>query len=776
MNRGKKFIYGGLMTIIILFSSGFIALMGYMNFKTNYQEIKDTTYDEIAREFVEKIETSLSFGKSLKNYYGMSDIFQQCQKRLGDGMELFVMDTEDKLCYSTFEEEEELYQQIQQAVSQRNFQQAKEKKQADSAKIDQYNFLVNAIENDREIIGYFVVVYPDHVMGDLLADVKETVILQTLICMAVLLVLFFTGSFFLSHLPMAQEKKEKIKQIYPLILILCMLLLQSGCSLYVYQNSYRGSMMSGADEIMTNLHQSISSLVDSGVELKDIDGVSEYLGEKVAQVPILWNVRISDEIANAAGETNRESSLLKRYSLDGKYLTLEAELSNEYIEDKLVQNILILVSTLIIMMIFIVELMKLPTLSLYLVSEKRNKECDESYLQVSNALRISGFLCGTAEYICVPYAAMLIREWNESAFGLSVGMTAALPLSLEGFAQMIAMLILPKVIHKMDIRKALVIFGVAMAGINFTAFFADSAVAIILFRGAAGIAYAGFKQISNYLITRGYHTELERSRNLSQDNAGLLAGVTCGAGMGAIICETAGYSATFLVSAGVFIAYLGLTLWVVPWKWLKNKQSDEEATEKIGVKQLLHMIFSSEMFGYLLLIAIPLNIGVQLCVTLVPAICQNQGISTAMLSYCYIVNGIAGIYIGPSLVNAAKKKFGLCPSIAVAMALTGVSLLIIKLPPVIVMLMIASMLLGFLDGFATPLSMDQFMEMSIVKKTVTESSALIICVVISYILMTVAPMIAEGMLIETDFFLNPLMIGAVVYFLAAFLLVARKRK
>lgn len=776
MKKGKKYIYGSLMAIIIIFSCVFVAFMGYMNFKTNYQEIKDTTYDEIAKEFVERIDTSIGFGKSLENYYGMADIFRACRKRLGKDMEVFVIDTKDAICYSTFEDRQQVYQEVEQGISQRGFQQAKQGESAKSIKTGGYNYLLNGIQDNGEIAGYYVIAYQDSMIENLLKEVKKTVIIQTFICTVLLLVLFLIGYVILLRLHLKEEKEEKVLHLYPAIIILLVLILQSGCSLYTFQQSYKESMLSGADEIMTNLHQSISSLVEQGIDLKDVEGVSEYLGEKVSQIPILWNVKISDEIANASGETQRESSLLKRYQLDENCLTLEAELSTEYIQDKLIQNILILVSTLIIMMIFILELMKLPALSLYLVSDRKNKECDESYLQVSNALRISGFLCGTAEYICVPYAAMLIREWNESVFGLSVGMTAALPLSLEGFTQMIAMLVLPKVIKKVDMRKALVIFGASMAIINVTAFFANSAMAIILFRGAAGIAYAGFKQISNYLITKGYHTELERSRNLSQDNAGLLAGVTCGAGLGAIICETAGYSATFIISAVVFLIYLFITLVVVPWRWLDNKQVSEENKERLGIKKVLKMLFSWEMFGYILLIGMPLNIGVQLCVTLVPAICQNQGISTAMLSYCYIVNGIAGIYIGPALVNVSKKRLGLCPSIAIAMALTGFALFIIKMPPVIVMLMIGSIIFGFLDGFATPLSMDEFMELSIVKRTVSESAALIMCVVISYMLMTVAPMIAEAMLVETNFILSPLTIGAIVYIVAAFFLIAKRKK
>ena len=193
---------------------------------------------------------------------------------------------------------------------------------------------------------------------------------------------------------------------------------------------------------------------------------------------------------------------------------------------------------------------------------------------------------------------------------------------------MIAMLVLPKFVKKMDIKKTLVISSFMMAVCNILAFQADGALQIVLFRGLAGIAYAGFKQVSNYLITRGYKTDLQRSRNLSQDNAGLLGGVTCGAGLGAIICSTSGYALTFFVSAGVFIVYLFIAISVVPWKWLKGKQKDEEDVQKLGIKKVLRMIFSFEMLRYIFLIGIPLNIGVLLCVTLIPGICQSQGIST----------------------------------------------------------------------------------------------------------------------------------------------------
>ena len=62
------------------------------------------------------------------------------------------------------------------------------------------------------------------------------------------------------------------------------------------------------------------------------------------------------------------------------------------------------------------------------------------------------------------------------------------------------------------------------------------------------------------------------------------------------------------------------------------------------------------------------------------------------------------------------------------------------------------------------------MDLSVVKRTVSESTALIFSVVLSYVLTTVGPMVAETMLIETDFIITPLMIGAIVYAVAAVIL------
>ena len=115
-------------------------------------------------------------------------------------------------------------------------------------------------------------------------------------------------------------------------------------------------------------------------------------------------------------------------------------------------------------------------------------------------------------------------------------------------------------------------------------------------------------------------------------------------------------------------------------------------------------------------------------------------------------------------------------SIAFAFALTAVSIFILRLPPLVLMIVLSSMVLGFLDGFGTPMCTDQFMELNVVKNAVDESTALVFSVVLSYVLLTFAPMIAELMLLPDKGLFSPMLIGAAVYAAAAVLVFFFRRK
>ena len=83
------------------------------------------------------------------------------------------------------------------------------------------------------------------------------------------------------------------------------------------------------------------------------------------------------------------------------------------------------------------------------------------------------------------------------------------------------------------------------------------------------------------------------------------------------------------------------------------------------------------------------------------------------------------------------------------------------------MIVITSMILGFLDGFGTPLTTDKFMSLRVVRDEVDESTSLIFSVVLTYVLLTFAPIVAELLILPASGGFSPMMIAVLVYALAA---------
>ena len=779
VNKREKLVFVTLLIAVAAFSLIFISIMGFLNYRTLAIEMETQVIGKVEDDMVSKLETSISFGKSFDKYYGIEDIFEAFSAQY-EGPVPFIINKDGELLYAAESDDGKNIKKIAGFIDSGEFKLAlpdlvtKEGKPVISE--DEYA-VFSPIHDGEELVGYFGCLYEKDIFSDSFSDIKSKAIKICVVLMVIELVAILAFASVVRSEKWLTEtrlkRKRRTERLVSAIIVGGGILILSGISITMYQNDYRNRIEQSVEMSLGGLEKTVSRVGEQGVDLREVEDLEQYLSDKAKPLNFIKRIGLSSDISDVKGDKDYITFELKSGGEEGKPLYLEAKISEKAVAKESRNLLVVLISTMIILMIFVFELNNLVELSSV-------KELSESVRfserQVSLSLRFTGFLVSAAECMCVPYAAMMIRESGESLFGLSVGMTAALPLTLESIAQMIGMLALPRLVRKINVRKVLVLSAMLMIGCNMTAFITGGALMIVICRGLAGIAYSGFKQVSNFLITSGYESEEGRAENISQDNAGLLAGATCGAGLGAILSANAGYSMTFMFSSFVFLLYLIATAILPPWKSLGLRYA--ESTEKKSVKlgSILRILKSREMLAFIVLVGIPLNIGVMLCVTLVPAVCQTQGISSVMLSYCYIANGLAGIYIGPALVSKAKMKFGLKPSIAFAFLLTGVSIFILHLPAIALMIVITSMVLGFLDGFGTPMVMDHFMEMGVIKKEMDESGALIFAVVLSYVLLTFAPVVAELMILPGKGFLTPMMIGAVVYMLAALILLVHRSK
>lgn len=787
-DRRGNIAYYLTLVLVAAFASFFVAAMGYLNYRSTAIEQEEQVISRIQQEMVSELETAIGFGKNFENYYGMEDVFASFEKQF-TGVRPFVIDASGKLLNASHADGDD-DRTVRQFLASGAFFKAKNglAKLGSTPVVEgSSKALFTPVRQDEAVIGYFGSLYTNDIFAQDLQKVRLrigltavlTVLLES-VALAVF-VFWFRSRQILKRF--TENMRNRLDKHLSAAIMAAGILILSFSMLALCREDYRIRTKQAVETSLTNLKTKIQKVESQGVNLREVEGLQEYIEERVRSLNELHIVRISERISEVA--RTDENSALITFTFDSEngensYLYLEAEISEQAIEAKMRSIVLILLSSLIILLIFVFEMNPLVELISARYIRKNGKNHVFSEERVGLTLRFTGFLCSMAEYMCVPYAAMMIRESQDTLFGLSVGMTAALPLTLEGLTQMAGMLLLPRFVKRYRIRPVLVLSTILMVSCNLAVFFAGgTAAVIVLCRALAGIAYAGMKQASNYLITKGYETERGRSENISQDNAGLLAGATCGAGLGAIFSSSIGYPQTFLFSAIFFGVYLTVIFFLPPWRQLAahSQASGQEASKRVNLRSVARLLFSGEMLFYIVVVGIPLNIGVMLCVTLIPAICQTRGISSVMLSYCYIANGLAGIYLGPALVSKAKERLGIYPSIAVAFALTAVGIFILRVPPVMVMIVVSSMALGFLDGFGTPMVTDCFLSLRVVRDTVDESTALIFSVVLSYVLLTVAPMVAELLLLPGTGPLSPMMIGAAGYVAAAILiLLFRLRK
>ena len=765
MNENQKRIRFTLLFLILMcfVAVFFVSVMGFLNYQNAGIELEESLIAEGETQVVARMEAAIRFGKSLENYFGVEEIFDSFHQQF-PGPQPFIITRDGRLLYGMAGEwshsvtpeaylASDTFRLALPTLQQEN---------GGSTNARGLRAVFSPILEDGETVGFFGSLFTENIFQESFDALKGRLAVFAVLLTAVLIVAMVLWMNSLRKYRERQKIQFTSRQMKTqgAILMTVGILAISGVSLYIYQADYVSRIHGSVQNSLNYIGQQIERVGDQGVDLREIPDLNDYLQHQLENQKNIRSLNLSEKLFDV--QHSGENTNLVSYSFLPKKgssapIVLEAEISQNAIQRQIRDILLVLLSSMAILLLFLFEFNTLMDL-LILRQEARKEQTVERYeRRMGLTLRFTSFLYATAEYMCVPYAAMMIRARGESLFGLSVGMTAALPLTVEGITQILAMVFLPRLVRKWKIRPVLYASAALMIACNVTSFAVSGAMTIIICRALAGIAYAGFKQVANGILVNGYETEAGRSRNIVQENAGIMAGSICGAGLGAILSGSAGYEMTFLISAFLFILYLVLTVLLVPWKQL-TERSAEKPARKFGFRNVVRLFRSPEMLLYILVISLPLNIGVMLYMTLIPAVVQTQGVPFMMLSYCYIVNGLAGVYIGPALVSVARKRLGIGPSIALAFGLTAAAVFLLNVPPIMLMILVASLVLGFLDGFTTPLTTDLFLHLKVVRREVDEGSALLISAELSYVLLTFAPIVAEQMLLP-----GALPIGAMAY-------------
>lgn len=751
--------------VFIAVAMSFVSWLIYAVFSQSYREIKQQYFGVVSRQIVEDIENSIRNGKQIERFYGMDKVLNDMLDLISTDqipINTAITDTSGNVLYSSYlgSENETEYNTLltnENVLYNLDFSNT-ESSAFRIADAGDYEVMLQPIfDRQGEQIGAMALFYS-------VSDIEQELVVQkqhsdmvTMSCIGatiLLLVLYFVllpRSVCASESKAGEDSAEAYKSkqrenrymfLIPVFAIMAGLLVQCVISYNEYQKRYKEVMFEGAQGISEYIGEIISGLNEKGVDYDRMNGLPEYLADKVEDSPLLWNVSVVNVYADTADVLTRSSEYnvsLAIGSSDGSNTHINVEISKEYIDEKMLGMLLVFIVTFAVALIMIFELLKLPDAMFTRISRSFRESKAVQAGAVAPVLRLGAFIAYTGMYVGIPFSSVLITQWNKSIFGLSVTFLASIPMTAELLATMLCSLLCLPLYRKMNLKLVFSLSALISAAANALCFIANSPEQLIILRFISGIGFAGIKYSLNTIVSLGSLTPENTTANLAALNAGLLGGITCGGTLGAVIASSVNVHTSYLI-AGVFIfAFLVAVVTLSPWK-LFRENNTETTTEKKSRFGALSLLLKPSFLRYTLLVAIPMNFGLMFVVAFFPGFVGSLGLPDVTTSYGYLINGLVGIYLGPVLLKALSGKIGRTACVVVSLGLAAVSILILNINAPLVIVLVSVAVLGLFDGFGTPATSDYYVNMPAVKEAGV-SQGLAMLNVIGSIVQTFSPVL-----------------------------------
>ncbi len=704
---------------IALLSVCFLSVISYYILLGSYYNIRGQYISVVNEQVIEEIETSVNFGKTLENYYGMDKILEKATSQLGEGYDIAILGRGGTVKYSTYGEMDDGF---------------------DVTERDKKVIRQEITDKSGSHIGTFVTIYDKAYERSLVS--RELSHLRKITALAAVIVSVIT---ILLMLLISRTAKKPAVPITAVIIL--SMVVQSAFLVSIYQQTYKETVLKNAEGIGNYIAVSLKEIEEKGVPIDEIDGLQEYFDEKAAY-DMISDIRIQEGSLSGSEDSRvpgDDSDEVLTIALDGHEkdnLRINVKISGDFIRQMIIGMVLNFIAVIAIIFIITVESMRLPQMIDFRKSREYNRGNPLQYKNMAYILRYGNFITSVGSYSCLAFSALMIRQWNQGAFGMSVGLSAALSISLCSLAEVVGLLAAPVITKKLETRRLLIISTALLVLSNLACFMAQTSAMVLLLRTVAGLGFAGNKLSTNKIIALGYETGREREDNLTESNAGIIGGIMCGSAMGAIIAATLGYEATFALASAIFILFILFLIYFIPWNLLAENSGKREIMD-VELRKVLALMKDPEIVRYSLTVNFPVYLYLMVIVVLIPGIIQSGGMSPVVLTYCNLLNGLSGLYLGVHLGGYLRNRLGIRGALVLVSAVGSAAMLMQLLPGTAIMLLFGSMLLGLVDGAGVPLASDLFLELPGIRGRIDEATALSLLSIIGFMVMTIAPVILE---------------------------------
>ena len=335
-------------------------------------------------------------------------------------------------------------------------------------------------------------------------------------------------------------------------------------------------------------------------------------------------------------------------------------------QNRLQQDLLISVTiSSIVVTMFLLELT-------FLLRSLENKASDSLKDPTEQLpLRTLMFLSYVADSMQDAFIAVLLSTLYDGSLPVNDGVAIALPMSLQLLAMAIFSLFGGRFAERHGVRQGLSVgFAVQCAGFA-TCLLTGSFLGILVGKLFIGIGMGVVYVSCNTAASMG-RDEAHTESAFADVSAGILSGITIGAGLSSVLLSMGGYRLIYLTGAILLSMGLALAFFYTPhtrmgWGGGRRRRPVREKQEKkSGGMSVFRFLTSRRIAVFFLFLLLPFMMSLAYREYFFPLYASESGLSETRVGQIYLLCGLMGLYIGPPLSGWILRKFG--PKRAIVLA------------------------------------------------------------------------------------------------------------
>ncbi len=701
MNKklSDKLLSTAVYVILAVGCLAFVFWIAQMSYDNTCIELQEEYVSVGIREEVNNIQTSIDFGKDLDNFYGMDEIIESICQQASNDVRVIVTDVNIKPLYTSMPESDDSVKALSHIFDNNFVNNVKSIDPESKGEVLDYGddsclvFPINSLKKGHQ--GFLVAVYSKNDFLEDSTKVTTTGIGENtfLIVMSLFVVVLVAICKFAFE-PNFKSEKWYVKHMMVIIIMMCMMVF----IMYMYSSftvKQEKLIRNSANVTASFAQKAIVRLQNKGLSLDNLDMVSEYLNNMVDENKSIESISV---VKNYYFTNDAESLIALPISNGEAYVNISV--NRNFIQEKLNSMRLMFGAVFIICLMITYEMTKLPQIVTSKFLKKKNSEVNQLD-GVPDQIRLLSFMTYTALYTSTPYAAVIMRSWKASVFGLSPSVSASLPLTIELLCVLIASLIIQKFFADFKLSRMtylvfpiIILCNAACASVN-------SPYLLIILRALCGIGFAFLKYWLNSYVAAGSTDDKAIQKNFAELNGGLLCGITIGASLGSIMAESKGYQFNYYFTAIICVAVLVVSVLLMPWKEIDEVRLAGASSKKEKSGSFLSMLKNADVLKALFVGDVPLNIGLMYVVSFLPVYMSAVGQSGVVTSYAYLINGLAGVYVGVFMIRLLRKVSTFIGSV-IALFLGAAGILVLVLGGSAGIILLSAGIMGLMDGYGTP--------------------------------------------------------------------------